>query len=182
MNMATIHFRSRTTSTLEQFIAALPTSAEGSQVFNKSADDYLKVYSRGATDADVTEGSGGVWERLHYDWSDPNRVIIRTTDSNVWSGHSGHTYTLPAIPTAPPTWTSLSSSARQERQGRDATTTQSGSGDAARSSSTHLEQRPQAVQGFGTAARTLGEVEHQRYDRNGAPDLREGLPSGCSPT
>jgi hypothetical protein len=44
------------------------------------------------TEADVTEGSGGVWEREHYDWSDPNHVVIRTTDSNTWGGDSGHTY------------------------------------------------------------------------------------------
>jgi hypothetical protein len=35
-----------------------------------------------------------VWERLHYDWSDPNRVVLTTTDSNLWGGHSGHTYTF----------------------------------------------------------------------------------------
>jgi hypothetical protein len=40
----------------------------------------------------VTEGSGGVWESLHYDWSDPNHVVLTTTDSNVWGGTSGHTY------------------------------------------------------------------------------------------
>jgi hypothetical protein len=39
--------------------------------------------------ADVTEGSGGIWERLHYDWSDPNRVVLTTSDSNVWGGASG---------------------------------------------------------------------------------------------
>src|SRR5262249_24361347 len=38
--------------------------------------------------------SGGVWERLYYDWSDPNRVVLTTTDSNAWGGNSGHTYTL----------------------------------------------------------------------------------------
>jgi hypothetical protein len=27
--------------------------------------------------ADVT-GSGGVWERLHYDWSNPGRVEMKT--------------------------------------------------------------------------------------------------------
>jgi len=36
----------------------------------------------------------GIWERLHYDWSDPNRVVLTTTDSNVWGGLSGHTYTF----------------------------------------------------------------------------------------
>jgi hypothetical protein len=42
----------------------------------------------------VTEGSGGVWERLHYDWSDPDHVVLTTTDSNTWGGASGHTYTF----------------------------------------------------------------------------------------
>ncbi|WP_245330548.1 hypothetical protein [Bradyrhizobium sp. AS23.2] len=41
----------------------------------------------------MTEGSNGIWERLHYDWSDPNHVVLTTTDSNVWGGASGHTYT-----------------------------------------------------------------------------------------
>ena len=48
-----------------------------------SADSYLKVHDRSAHHADVTEGSGGVWERLHYDWSNLDRVVMRTTDSNV---------------------------------------------------------------------------------------------------
>ena len=43
--------------------------------------------------ADVTEGSGGIWERLNYDWSDLNHVVLTTTDSNVWGGSSGYTYT-----------------------------------------------------------------------------------------
>jgi hypothetical protein len=48
----------------------------------------------GQSEADVTEGSGGIWERLRYDWSDPNRVVLTTTDSNTWGGASGHTYTF----------------------------------------------------------------------------------------
>jgi hypothetical protein len=35
-----------------------------------------------------------VWERLHYDWSDPNNVVLTTTDSNIWGGASGHDYTF----------------------------------------------------------------------------------------
>jgi len=31
-------------------------------------------------------------ERLHY-WSDLNRVVLRTTDSNLWGGASGYIYT-----------------------------------------------------------------------------------------
>jgi hypothetical protein len=93
--MSTIHMQATTTSTPEQFIAALTDFGPGrSKIFPNSADGYLKVHERNATDADVTEGSGGVWERLHYDWSDPNRVVMTTTDSNVWGGKSGHTYTF----------------------------------------------------------------------------------------
>ena len=58
----------------------------------------LQVHSQGTTEADVTEGSGGIWERLHYDWSDPNRVVLTTTDSNVWGGASGHIYTFTRQP------------------------------------------------------------------------------------
>jgi hypothetical protein len=52
------------------------------------------VHRLGRSEADVTEGSGGIWERLHYDWSDPNRVVLTTTDSNVWAGTSGYIYTF----------------------------------------------------------------------------------------
>ena len=46
----------------------------------------------------MTEGSGGIWERLRYDWSDPGHVVLTTTDSNVWGGRSGHTYTFATRP------------------------------------------------------------------------------------
>ena len=97
--MATLHFHQTTTSTPEPFIAGLTDFGPGrSKLFGNSADDYLKVHERGATYADVTEGSGGIWERLHYDWSDPTRVVMATTDSNLWGGRSGHTYTFTRRP------------------------------------------------------------------------------------
>ena len=97
--MSTIHMRETTTSTPEQFIAGLTDFGPGrSKLFGNSADEYLKVHHRSATEADVTEGSGGVWERLHYDWSDPTRVVMTTTDSNTWGGASGHTYTFTRRP------------------------------------------------------------------------------------
>jgi hypothetical protein len=93
--MATIHFNQTTTSTPEQFVDGLTDFGPGrAKLFGNSADEYLKVHDQGPGQADVTEGSGGVWERLHYDWSDPNRVVMTTNDSNVWGGHSGHTYTF----------------------------------------------------------------------------------------
>ena len=93
--MATIHFHETTTSTPEQFVAGLTDFGPGrSKLFGNSADGYLKVHAKGSNYADVTEGSGGIWERLHYNWSDPNRVVMTTTDSNLWSSSSGHTYTF----------------------------------------------------------------------------------------
>ena len=97
--MSTIHFNETTTSTPEQFVSGLTDFGPGrSELFQNSADGYLKVHDKGANEADVTEGSGGVWERLHYDWSDPNRVVMKTTDSNVFGGDSGHTYTFVTNP------------------------------------------------------------------------------------
>jgi hypothetical protein len=97
--MPTIHFKETTTSTPEQFVAALTDFGPGrSRVWGNSADNYLTVYERGPDEADVKEGSGGIWERLHYDWSDPNRVVLTTTDSNVWGGRSGYTYSLARRP------------------------------------------------------------------------------------
>ena len=93
--MATIHLKETTTATPEQFVAALTDFGPGrSELFPNSGDDDLKVHDKGPSSADVTEGSSGVWERLHYDWSDPNHVVLTTTDSNTWGGASGHTYTL----------------------------------------------------------------------------------------
>jgi hypothetical protein len=97
--MATIHFHQTTTSTPEQFIAGLTDFGPGRvKVFANSADSYLKVHRQGAREADVTEGSGGIWERLQYDWSDPNQVKLTTTDSNVFGGASGYVYTLTPKP------------------------------------------------------------------------------------
>jgi hypothetical protein len=97
--MPTIRFAKTTGLTPDQYIAGLTDFGPGrSKVFSNSADDYLKVHSVSSTQADVTEGSGGVWERLHYDWPNSSRVVLHTTDSNVWSNESGYTYTFPAAP------------------------------------------------------------------------------------
>jgi hypothetical protein len=97
--MATLHFHETTTATPAQYLAGLTDFGPGrAKLFGNSADDDLKVHSMGASEADVTEGSGGVWEREHYDWSDPDRVVIKTTDSNTWGGDSGHTYTFKRNP------------------------------------------------------------------------------------
>jgi hypothetical protein len=93
------HFHETTTATPEQYVDGLTDFGPGrAKLFGNSADDYLEVHSMGATGADVTEGSGGVWERLHYDWSDRDHVVLTTTDSNAWGGASGHTYNFTRKP------------------------------------------------------------------------------------
>jgi hypothetical protein len=99
--MSTMHFHQSTMLSPQQYIAGLTDFGPGrSKVFNNSADDHLQVHSLGPAEADVTEGSGGVWERLHYDWSDPSRVVLKTTDSNTWGGSSGYVYTFKQLPDA----------------------------------------------------------------------------------
>jgi hypothetical protein len=88
-----IHIHRTATLAPEQYVEGLTDFGPGrSKLFGNSAGEYLKVHSCNRSEADVTEGSGGIWERLHHDWSDPNRVVLTTTDSNVWGGASGHTY------------------------------------------------------------------------------------------
>jgi hypothetical protein len=97
--MSVLHFHAVTTSTPEEFVAGLTDFGPGrSQIFKNSADSYLTVHHKGLREADVTEGSGGIWERLQYDWSDSGRVKLTTTDSNVFGGASGYTYTLTRQP------------------------------------------------------------------------------------
>jgi hypothetical protein len=94
-----IHLHRTTTLTPEQYIAGLTDFGPGrSKLFGNSADEYFRVHDRGPSQADVTEGSGGIWERLHNDWSNPNHVVLTTTDSNVWGGASGHTYNFTPQP------------------------------------------------------------------------------------
>ncbi|EHR03143.1 hypothetical protein [Bradyrhizobium sp. WSM471] len=91
--MSTIRLHRTTTLTPKQYLAALTDFGPGrSTLFGNSADEDLELHHLGLKHADVTEGSRGIWERLHYDWSNPHRVVLTTTDSNVWGGASGHIY------------------------------------------------------------------------------------------
>jgi hypothetical protein len=97
--MSTIHLYQTTTSTPEQYIAGLTDFGPGrSKLFGNSVDDYLKVRDRGRSQADVTEGSGGIWERLHYDWSDPNASYSRRPTPTCGEARRGHTYTFARQP------------------------------------------------------------------------------------
>ncbi|GAA0928217.1 hypothetical protein GCM10009554_09600 [Kribbella koreensis] len=93
--MSTIHLTEITTSTPEQFVAGLTDFGPGrSKLFVNSSDDHLLVHAQGPGYAEVTEGNDSAWERLRYDWSNPDHIVLKTIDSNLWGGASGHTYTL----------------------------------------------------------------------------------------
>ena len=90
-----MHVKRTTTVSPEQFIAALTDFGPArSRVFTNSAAEYLRVHYLGRSEADVTEGSRGIWQRLYYDWSDPKCAVLTTTDSNVWECGSTYTYTF----------------------------------------------------------------------------------------
>jgi hypothetical protein len=93
--MATVHFTKTTTATPEEFIAALTDFGPGrAEIWGNTADSQLEVYSQSPGHADVKEGTSATWERLDYDWTNPERVVLKTTDSNTWGRNSGYTYTL----------------------------------------------------------------------------------------
>ena len=97
--MATIRFKETTTATPEQFVAALTDFGPGrAEIWGNTADDQLKVYEQSPGHADVKEGTRSTWERLDYDWSNPERIVLKTTDSNTWGRDSGFTYTLKRNP------------------------------------------------------------------------------------
>ena len=62
--------------------------------------EYLTIHEVGPDYADVTEGNpwpiGYVWERLRYDWSDPQALRGRVIDSNLFK--PGSTWELWATP------------------------------------------------------------------------------------
>jgi polyketide cyclase/dehydrase/lipid transport protein len=59
---------------------------------------YYKVHQVSSTSADVTEGSKGIWERTHYDWSEPGTVRIRVDDSNTFRPGSYWMYSVEPRP------------------------------------------------------------------------------------
>ena len=59
---------------------------------------YYKVHQVSGTSAEVTEGSRGVWERTHYDWSEPGTVRIQVRDSNAFRPGSYWVYSVQPRP------------------------------------------------------------------------------------
>lgn len=94
--MPSLKIKAKTTISPEQFLVALTDFGPGREtIWGNSQSKHFIIHKLGATKADVTEGSnafGGVWERLHYDWSKPGIVELRTIDSNIWANGSGWQY------------------------------------------------------------------------------------------
>jgi hypothetical protein len=90
--MPTVHIHESAAVPPERFVATLTDFGPGrDEIFRNS---HAKVHASGDTWADVTEGVSAGWERLRYDWSQPNVVSLTTTDSNAWSTGSTWVYTL----------------------------------------------------------------------------------------
>jgi hypothetical protein len=96
-----VHVRAHGSFAPGVLLAALTDFGPGrAEVFGNSAVDRLRVHDRGETWAEVTEGStsGGVWQRLRYDWSTPGEVRLDVLDSNAFGPGSRWLYRLTPTP------------------------------------------------------------------------------------
>jgi hypothetical protein len=117
--MSTIHLHQTTTSTPEQYVAGLTDFGPGrSKLFGNSADEYLKVHDRGPSQADVTEGSGGIWNACTT--TGPIPTASSSRPPTPIRGEARRAIPIPSrvSPTARPTLTwSLYAKARTSRDG-----------------------------------------------------------------
>ena len=64
-----------------------PTSGRAARSCSATAPTSTsRSTTEGPTGPTSPRAPSGTWERLHYDWSDPDRVVLTTTDSNAWGG------------------------------------------------------------------------------------------------
>jgi hypothetical protein len=96
--MPSLRIQAKTSVTPEQFLVALTDfGPERGAIWGNSQSTHLTIHAQDSDSAEVTEGSnifGGVWERLSYDWSNPNIIMLHTLDSNIWAKGSGWRYEL----------------------------------------------------------------------------------------
>jgi hypothetical protein len=67
--------------------AATDFSERRPQIWSGIDPKHFTVHTLGDTTAEVTEGGrefGGIWARERYDWSDPDLVVARVLDSNIF--------------------------------------------------------------------------------------------------
>ena len=91
-----VRFRVRTTLTTGQFLAGLTDFGTGVTALSRrgAVSSTFHVHRRTRNTAEVTERSTWIWERLLYDWSDPQHISVKTLDSNMFGGMSGYQYSL----------------------------------------------------------------------------------------
>ena len=93
--MGRAHVRAHGTFPPDRFVAALVDFGPGrAEIWGNTDPEHLAVHDRGDTWAEVTEGSatGGVWQRMRYDWSAPGAVTLDVLDSNTFGPGSRWTY------------------------------------------------------------------------------------------
>ena len=100
--MPRVHVVEHSEASPERILAAARDfSAHRAELWRDVHLEHLTVHDRGETWADVTEGNpwpiGLVWERLHYDWSEPGVLSGTVIDSNIF--RAGSTWELRATGT-----------------------------------------------------------------------------------
>ena len=77
-------------------LAARDFSARRAEMWPDVHVDHLEIHEIGEVHAEVTEGNpwpiGHVWERLRYDWSEPQSLRATVVDSNLF--RAGSTWEL----------------------------------------------------------------------------------------
>ena len=99
--MPTVHVVEESAAPPERVLdAARDFSERRAEMWPDVHVEHLEVHEAGDTWAEVTEGNpwplGLVWERLHYDWSQPGSVKATVLDSNIFK--PGSTWELRASP------------------------------------------------------------------------------------
>jgi hypothetical protein len=86
--MVEIRFEVRTPLSPQRVRAAATDFSERRpQIWSGIDPKRFTVHALGDRSAEATEGGrefGGIWAREHYDWSDPDVVVARVLDSNVF--------------------------------------------------------------------------------------------------
>jgi len=98
--MTTIHLTATTPAAPERIMRAFTDfTPQRLHTFPNLDPHYYEVHAVHAASAEVTEGSaffGGVWERAHYDWSQPGEITITVQASNTFAAGSFWHYHIAA--------------------------------------------------------------------------------------
>ena len=99
--MARVSGEVTTTTPPEVILGALTDfSPRRPELWPNLSPKLYQVHSVGQDEAEVTEGTavlGGVWERTHYDWSEPGVVLIEVEDSNAFATGSWWRYQVEPV-------------------------------------------------------------------------------------